>query len=232
MRISAINAVDETNPDLVVQIAKSAVLSGSIAGQVSIQTGTTGKRTHPSFERVFLRCLDDHREVGCQDIIDLFYSPLFDFGSAVTIWTSGPHNVSIYRFDWISRGCTAIASCGLHRHFPLHPFELILLAPQTGAAIANELVGWVRYALEKNVAYRAGEWLEYDEGAIPETPFAGFLIVPSVLLPRELPAFRSTANLLLFLPVTSTELERAKETTTMEVAQNLFEDGVRDFRSY
>lgn len=231
LRIRSAVEADEYEADLVVKVGRRGVESGNLSGSVSVRTSGSGQRIHPTYERVLLRCLSDLRVVDSVEISELFYSPIFGFSDPRVVWTSPEPGVTVQRFSWLSRGCDAVVTNGLHAVFPSQPFELVLLvAPQNDESLQKELVGWARYAIERKAVLRSGEWLEYEQGSIPGTRFSAFLILPPILLPRKLPAGDGTADLLLLLPVTGAELARAKATTSTEVAQSLFESGVTDIR--
>jgi hypothetical protein len=118
---------------------------------------------------------------------------------------------------------------GGERHLPGFGYELIILCQGEVPVLCRELVGWAQYVLNHRQHIVRGNWLEYEEGIIPQTDLGGFLIVAPATFPASFPLSGGRAEWNLLLGVTPAESSEAKRSGVVPVAQKLFEHGYRDW---
>jgi hypothetical protein len=197
----------------------------------------------PSIERLLLRVFTPPgTPTPVTDREDLVYDALFGPREPQQLWKSDDLPVQVLFYPEAVNGLHAYVTSGFSdpelgppapvQAAALPPsgfgYEMILLDEQPLSLLAGQFVAWTRYVCSTREHIVPGNWLEYSEGGLPGTTLAGFLIVPPVTLPRSFPVGPGEAQWSLLLGATAEELDLAKRTRVMEVAQKLLEAGYRD----
>ena len=207
---------------------------------VKLETSDEGQVLHPTVERILLRCLSGSPPYPLEDRDELVYGALFGFEDPDIVWISEAADVEVQRFVLPTSGQIALATSGLSDPGRVargasddsdrHPsgYELLILLESSNDILERQFCGWVEYQESTGKSLLLGQYLGYDEGAIPGTGLGGFLIVPPESFPPTFPVVDGRADWHLFLGVTPEELEEAKEhgvsTVTDLLAQNSIED--------
>jgi hypothetical protein len=198
----------------------------------------------PSMERLLLRVFSPPgAPAPVSDREDLIYEALFGAREPQQLWKADDLPVQVLFYPDAVDGLHAYVTSGLSdpelgppapvQAETLPPsgfgYEMILFDEKPLSLLAGQFVAWVRYVCRTREHIVPGNWLEYEEGGLPGTALAGFLIVPPVTIPRTFPVGSGEAQWSLLLGATAEELDLAKRTRVMEVAQKLLEAGYRDF---
>lgn len=236
------------DPELWVEIAPEALFARAFEGRQAtgfrIQTGPRGQVLHPSMERLIARIIEggDAARHPLSDREDLIYPALFGFGEPQPVWQQAGGGVQVLRFAGAYEGRDAWVSSGLsdpaRGPSPLEiegfrpavaGYELVLFAAPEDAVLGQQLAGWVDYVCQTRSHILQGSWLEYAEGRIPQTSLSGFLVVPPITIPDRFPLQDGIVHWSLLLGATGQEIEVAKESSVIDIAQALFDAGWIDF---
>ncbi len=201
-----------------------------------------GSQVPPGLERLAARVF---RAPGSKapesDREEVIYASLFGFQEPRLLWQSEdlPVRVLVYPealegFDvWVTSGFSSPdLSPAATPQNGVTPsgwgYELILVSEPKETILPGQFSAWARRVCKTREHILRGNWLEYPEGSIPKTSLAAFVVVPPLRIPGSFPVGEGTCVWNLLLGVTAEELEHAKRTNVLEVAQQLLEAGYRD----
>jgi hypothetical protein len=173
---------------------------------------------------------------------ELVYGSLFDFRTPEVLWQAPDRRVRVLLYRDVLEGHDACVTSGLTdpdmggavvsqpgQALLGFGYELVMLCRRDEPSLWREFVGWARYVVENNAHILRGNWLEYDQDRIPETDLGGFLVVAPATFPDSFPLVEGWGQWNLLLGATPPELNEAKESGVVAVAQRLFESGYQDW---
>lgn len=237
----------ECSPELWVVLSEADLLQAAqenlpLRG-VRLETSEKGQVLNPTIDRILLRCLSGRPPYPVEDRDELVYGALFGFEDPDILWISQDADVEVQRFLQPTSEQIALVTSGLSDPDRVAPsangeseshvscYELVILLESANDILERQFCGWVEYRVSTGKHLLLGQYLEYDEGAIPGTDLGGFLIVPPESLPPSFPVVDTQADWHLFLGVTPRELEEAKVRSVSTVAELLAQNGMGDLTS-
>jgi len=243
VKISRHEAAGSQEPEVWVTVEERSLLEADVkAPRLSVRQLWTPQRAepHPALEQILARCFD----VGLHgparsDREDLVFGALFGFTTPEVLWQHSTSGVRVLLYRAGIEGLDACVTSGFTdpeigtTEFP-EPllgfgYELVMLCQRDEPVLWKEFQGWARYVLETGNHVLRGNWLEYQEGRIPGTDLGGFLVVAPATFPARFPLAGGYGQFNLLLGATPTELEAAKRSSVVPVAQQLFEKGYQDW---
>jgi Suppressor of fused protein (SUFU) len=246
VNFSFLEPLAKAQPQLWVEVEEHALLSLESDHNrilLRIETSERGQVLHPAVERLLLKCFEptSNRSGTISDREDLIYAALFDFVEPQTLWRSTNGQLAGLRFPEGAEGLDAYVSSGFSNPDTGAPslvvegiklvgfgYEVAVLAAPQDRMIGRELVGWIRYVHETGNHILRGNWLEYEEGVIPGTGLAGFLVVSPSSFPELFPLIDGFCCWHLLLGVTKPELQVAKQAGVETVVSLLLSKGYGD----
>ncbi len=237
----------QAQPPLWVEVRERDLLAfaGALTPIPNLKVVTPGSPTPPPppLERLLLRVFTPPGTPSpVSDREDLIDATLFGFREPKVLWRAEELPVQVLFYPEAVDGLHAYVTSGFSNPelgpaavsgdgLPASGFgyELILLDEQPVSLLAGQFVAWTRYVCRTREHILRGNWLEYEEGGLPGTVLAGFLIVPPLSIPPSFPVGVGLGLWNLLLGATREELDLAKKTRVTDVAQKLLEAGYRDF---
>ncbi|WP_128102975.1 suppressor of fused domain protein [Paenibacillus sp. DCT19] len=242
--INTLYSRDEANPELWIELDEQELLNfASTYTPISYlrMTISKGHFVHPQVENILNRILIPPSEFPLSDRIELIYWSIFGCIEAKVVWRCERSDLLILKYENAFNGLDVYITSGLtnpqnnnsnsliefeNGKASGYGYELMILSNTDEIVFRNELIQWAKYIEKTNSHIYPGQFLEYQEGKLPNTDLSGFIIVPPIDLPEIIPVVSGYGRINLLLGVTSEELEVAKtEDDIYIVADKMFEEG-------
>ena len=174
---------------------------------------------------------------------DLIYASVFGFKEPQGVWQAEGWPVTVLAYPDAFDGLHAFVTSGFSnpelgppafeaegRTLSGFGYELVLLSEDLEGPFRDQFVAWVRYVCRTKEHIVRGNWLEYEEGLLPNSTIGGYLVVPPTKFPGEFPMGEGReAWFNVLLPATPAEIALAKKSDILDVAQAIFDAGFADW---
>jgi hypothetical protein len=189
---------------------------GAIAPPLTI-TFPQHRAGHILLEKMLSKVLLRSAPYPAEDLEEVVFPAAFQDWVVGKEW-NGPEQIVIREYSSKSDDRVAVTSVGFSRWSVEHhgseqaACELLILTDQNSdiERIAGELGGWLEHSVRLGERIQTGGWLEYEEGVLPGSDLAGFVVRAPEFLPSGFPVLSEWATWNVLVGVTPAEMRAIK----------------------